>query len=105
VGGGAAALNGRVQVDIGLRGAPPGTTATARTSGIAEAAPPRVERAMPNGALRRAAALGRCPTLTNLTLRRRGPQRVPEGARRNETARKAMPGEGFEPRPSVYKPL
>ena len=49
--GGAAApgTTGRVQVDVNLRGAPAGTTATATASGAATAPPPRVEQAMPFG--------------------------------------------------------
>jgi hypothetical protein len=39
-------INGRVQVDVNLKNAPPGTTATATASGSATAAPPRVETAM-----------------------------------------------------------
>ena len=39
-------MTGSVAVDVRLGNAPPGTTATARTDGIATAAPPRVERAM-----------------------------------------------------------
>ena len=41
------ALNGTVTVDVNLRNAPPGTTATASASGSARAMPPRVETAMP----------------------------------------------------------
>ena len=41
------ALNGSVTVDVNLRNAPPGTTATASASGSARAMPPRVETAMP----------------------------------------------------------
>lgn len=40
-------LNGAVQVEVFIRGAPPGTTATARSQGAAVVAPPRIERAMP----------------------------------------------------------
>lgn len=38
---------GHVQVDIRLHGAPPGTTATAVSSGGARVAPPRIETSMP----------------------------------------------------------
>ena len=39
--------NGKVTVEISLKGAPAGTTATASASGVAVAAPPRVETALP----------------------------------------------------------
>ena len=41
-----AQVNGAVQVDINLRGAAPGTTAKAVSTGAARASPPRVETAM-----------------------------------------------------------
>ena len=40
-------MQGHVQVDVHLKGAPPGTTATVTTSGPVSAAPPRVETPMP----------------------------------------------------------
>ena len=45
--GAAAPGGGNVQVDVTLRNAPPGTTATAVARGAATAPPPRIERAMP----------------------------------------------------------
>lgn len=41
--------SGRVEVDINLRNAPPGTTATATAGGIAVAPPPRVAATLPFG--------------------------------------------------------
>jgi len=46
--GPAGGASGRVAVDVTLRGAPPGTTVMASASGAAQAAPPRVERALPS---------------------------------------------------------
>jgi hypothetical protein len=43
----AAGTTGRVQVDVHLRNAPPGTTATVLSSGAVVAPPPRVETSMP----------------------------------------------------------
>jgi hypothetical protein len=43
-------LQGHVQVDVHLRGAPPGTQANVTTSGQVRAAPPRVETPLPNAA-------------------------------------------------------
>jgi len=42
----AAAQNGAVHVTVDLKGAPPGTTATAVASGVATASPPRVQTSM-----------------------------------------------------------
>lgn len=42
---------GRVQVDVTLRNAPPGTTASATASGTATAPPPRIEQTLPYGGL------------------------------------------------------
>jgi predicted chitinase len=45
-----AELQGHVQVDVHLRGAPPGTAANVTTSGQVRAAPPRIETPLPNAA-------------------------------------------------------
>jgi hypothetical protein len=44
---GAAGPTGHVQVDVTLRGAPPGTTAQVTASGATSATPPRIETSMP----------------------------------------------------------
>jgi hypothetical protein len=40
-------VNGSVHVEVTLKGAHPGTTATAIASGAATVAPPRIETSMP----------------------------------------------------------